>query len=324
MDSILGKSILVEAPASIANLGPGFDILAMAVKGLSDRVKIEVREGYGDIYVNVVGDQSVPGGRKNSAYAVVEKFLDMYHVNGYDIYVTVEKDIPVSAGLGGSGATSAATAYGLVELFNVKYDKRLLLELAGVGEAHVAGAVHYDNVAASLFGGIVIVDPRTLEVYSIKPRRSFWIGVIIPEKRDKQYKTLKARSVIPSEVELKLHILQSASIAKLIHALYEGDLKVLGKAISSDYVVEPKRSILIEEYWTIKKIALSNSALGFNIAGAGPSVFFIHQSRRKTKELCVKIKEYLRQKGIDTSFFILTTSSNGVKVIGKQPLGREI
>lgn len=324
MNPIPGKSILVEAPASIANLGPGFDILAMAVEGLSDRVRIEIRKGYGDIYVDVIGDHSVPGGRDNSAYAVIEKFLDIYHVNSYDIYAIIEKGIPVSAGLGGSGATSAATAYGLVELFNIEYNRQILLELAGIGEAHVAGTPHYDNVAASLFGGIIVVDPYTLEVYSIKPRYIFWIGIVVPKKRSKQYKTLKARSVVPDKVTLKIHTLQAASVAKLIHALHTGDLEILGRAISSDYIVEPKRSILIEEYWAIKEIALSNGALGFNIAGAGPSVFFIHESRKKVEELCIKIKEYLRQKGIDVSFFILTVSNKGVKVIDKKTSNNEV
>ncbi len=311
MKPILGKTILVRAPASIANLGPGYDVLAMALEKPEDEVLIRIERGKGNIYVNVT-DNNVPGGKENSAYAVARAFIEAYDVREYDIHIIVKKGIPVSAGLGGSGATSAAVAYGLVKLFNIELSKRELLELAGIGEAHVVGSAHYDNVAASLFGGIVLVDPFELEIYNIVPKYKLFVGVIVPYERDKRYKTKKARAILPKNIDLRTHVRQSASIIKLVHALHTGDIRVLGKAISSDYIIEPKRSVLIREYWSMKKIALGNGALGFNIAGAGPSVFFIHESPKQTTSICNIIIDYLRKRGIEAFSIITSISEKGV------------
>ncbi len=316
MKRILGRdSIIVEAPASIANLGPGFDVLAMAITGLRDRVRIVVEPGGGNVYVASV-DPRIPSGKGNVAYAVASRVIEDYGLRDLDIYVLVDKGVPVSAGLGSSGATAAATAYGLSVLLGLGLGRRELLELAGVGEAYVAGKPHYDNVAASLFGGIVIVDPNKLEAYVVKPRKNIWIGVIVPEKRDIDYKTRRARSILPEKISLELHVKQSASLVKLVHALHVGDLSLLGEAISSDYVVEPYRSKLIEYYWDLKKLALSSGALGFNIAGAGPSVFFIHESRLGAISLCKKLVSYLASHGIKASFHVSTISVHGARIIG--------
>ncbi len=316
MKRILGRdSIIVEAPASIANLGPGFDVLAMAITGLRDRVRIVVEPGGGNVYVASI-DPRIPGGKGNVAYAVASKVVEEYSLHDVDVYILVDKGIPVSAGLGGSGATSAATAYGLSLILGLGLSRRELLELAGVGEAHVVGKPHYDNVAASLFGGIVIVDPYKLEVHVVKPRKEIWIGVVVPEERDIDYKTRRARSILPENISLELHVRQSASLVKLVHALHVGDLSLLGEAVSSDYIVEPYRSKLIEHYWELKKLALSSGALGFNIAGAGPSIFFVHESRLGAISLCRKLVNYLASRGIKASFHASTVSSQGVRVVG--------
>ncbi len=316
MKRILGRdSIIVEAPASIANLGPGFDVLAMAIAGLRDRVRIVVEPGGGNVYVASI-DPRIPGGKGNVAYAVASKVIEEYSLHDMDVYILVDKGIPVSAGLGGSGATSAATAYGLSMILGLGLSRRELLELAGVGEAHVVGKPHYDNVAASLFGGIVIVDPYKLEAHVVKPRKEIWIGVVVPEERDVDYKTRRARSILPENISLELHVRQSASLVKLVHALHVGDLSLLGEAVSSDYIVEPYRSKLIEHYWELKKLALSSGALGFNIAGAGPSVFFIHESRLGAISLCRKLVSYLASRGVKASFHVSTVSSHGVRVVG--------
>ena len=309
------ESIVVEAPASIANLGPGFDVLAMAITGLRDTVRIVIESGEGNIYV-VSSDPRTPGGKGNVAYAVASKIAEKYGLHDIDIHIVVDKGIPTSAGLGGSAATSVATAYGLSRILKLGLSKRELLKFAGIGEAYVAGTPHYDNVAASLFGGIVIVDPYKLEVHVIKPKKEIWLGIVVPEKRDLGYKTRRARSILPKNISLKLYVKQSASLAKLIHAFHIGDISLLGEAISSDHIVEPYRSKLIEHYWELKKLALNNGALGFNIAGAGPSVFFIHMSRQEVINLGKKLLEHLISYGIKASFHVSTVSSQGVRVVG--------
>lgn len=308
------KSIVIEAPASIANLGPGFDVLAMAIEGLSDRVSIEVSPGSNRVDVYAHGF-AVPSGEHNVAYAVAKKFIELYGVEGIDIRIEVYKGIPVAAGLGSSGATSIAVAYGLSKLFNLELDTKSLLKLASVGEAYVAGSPHYDNIAASLLGGVVIVDPQNLEVYSIRPSVEIWIGVVVPETRVVECKTRIAREVLPKNIDLKTHVKQCSSLAKLIHALHIGDVRLLGEAISQDYVVEPHRAKLIESYWNLKKIALENGAHGFNIAGAGPSVFLVHSDMDRVEEICRKLIRFLEKRGVNATYYITRVSSAGVRVV---------
>lgn len=312
-DSI--RSIIIEAPGSIANLGPGFDILAMAIEGLRDRVKLSITPGKGRIRIKVEGYE-VPEDEGNVAYSILKKIINEYNLWDIDFSVEITKGVPVSAGLGSSGATSAAVAYGLSVLLGLGLSQRELLKLAGVGEAHVAGAPHYDNVAASLFGGIVIVDPVELVVHVIKPKVEFWVGIIVPEARVKHSKTREARGILPRVIDLHLHVKQSASLAKLIHALHVGDLVTLGEAISSDYIVEPHRAKLVKEYWSIKEIALRDGALGFNIAGAGPSVFLIHRTKTGAIRTCKRIVEYLQSTGIKASFYVARVSEKGARIIG--------
>lgn len=309
------RSIIIEAPGSIANLGPGFDILAMAVEGFKDRVKLSVMPGKGRIRIMVKGYE-VPENENNVAYGILKKIINEHNLWDLDFLVEIAKGVPVSAGLGSSGATSAAIAYGLSVLLGLDLSQRELLKLAGIGEAHVAGTPHYDNVAASLFGGIVIVDPVELVVHVIKPKVEFWIGIIIPEARLKHSKTKEARNVLPRAIDLHLHVRQSASLAKLIHALHVGDLITLGEAISSDCIVEPHRIKLVRDYWNLKKIALENGALGFNIAGAGPSVFLIHRTKTSAIRTCKRIVEYLQSTGIKASFYVTRVSEKGARIIG--------
>jgi len=308
------KQVTVKAPASIANLGPGFDICAIALKSPYDVVRVKVMPGSGSIYVTSRGF-NVPGGRENCAYAVAEEFTSRYDVRGLDIYIEVEKGIPPSRGLGSSGATSAATAYALAILFNQALTPQELLELAGVGEAFIAGTPHYDNVAASLFGGFVIVDPTTRSVLKYALKKEVVVAVVIPQSIAYEItrKTKYARSLLPAQIPLETHIKQASAIAKLVYAIVAEDLKLLGEAISTDYVAEPYRSRLIPHYSELKKMALESGALGFNIAGAGPSVFFIHEDQYEARSIGEKLVEFLKARGIDAYLHLTTISQSGAE-----------
>lgn len=309
------NSVIVEAPASIANLGPGFDILAMAIDGFKDKVQITIKPGSGRISIKAEG-MKIPENEDNVAYGVIRDAIERYSLSNVDFYVRIVKRVPLASGLGSSGATAAATAYGVSILAGLDLDVQDIIRLAGAGEAVAAGTPHYDNVSASILGGIVIIDPVSLKAYKVRSRIRFWIAVITPNIPRGYKKTRIARSVLPREVELHIHVKQSANIAKIIYALQAGDLEALGEAISTDYIVEPNRARLIPGYWELKKIALGNGALGFNIAGAGPSVFSIYRSKLDAQRVGKKMIEYLKSINIDASLYITRVSNQGVKVIG--------
>jgi len=307
--------IVVEAPASIANLGPGFDILAMAIHGFRDLIELTIKPGSGKISIRVEGIK-VPEGKENTAYGVIKEAIKRYHLHDIDFHVKIIKGIPPALGLGSSGATAAATAYAISAAIGLSLSAKELVKLAGAGEAIVAGTPHYDNVSASILGGIVLIDPVNISIYKIKPKTTFWIAILSPNTPRSPRKTFVARKLLPKKVDLSLLTKQLASVSKIIHALHVGDLETLGEAISSDYIVEPARAKLIPKYWDLKKIALENGALGFNIAGAGPSVFSIYRTEDEARETGNLMLNYLKESGIDAKLYITKVSEHGVRIVG--------
>jgi len=310
--------VVVKSPATIANLGPGFDVVAAAIEGLYDVVEVSVLPGGGEVIVESRGF-NVPSGRYNVAYHVAKHFIERYlEKRSVDIHIVVNKGVPPACGLGSSGATSAAVAFALSVLFkDVHLSVRELLELARVGEAFVAGSPHYDNVAASLFGGFIILDLLNLKVYRYTPRRAIPVGIVIPRlpHTSEFRKTAYARSILPAEVALEAHVKQASTLAKLIYAILTEDLRLLGEAVSTDLIVEPHRSKLIPYYHELKQLALSEGAYGFNICGAGPAVFLIHEDPAKLRAIVEKLRLTLQLKGVEAEALTTFISSRGVDVI---------
>jgi len=219
--------------------------------------------------------------------------------------------------LGSSGASSAATAFALAKLFDIGVSETDLLRIAGEGEALVAGAPHYDNVAASLFGGVVLIDILKERVYRIRPPTSMYIAIVAPRGvATAEKKTGLARSMLPKTIDFEVHVKQQASLAKLVYALMSGDIEALGEAISSDFVVEPHRASLIPYYYDLKRMALDMGALGFNISGAGPSVFLIHRSCDEARYVGEKLISFLKDKGLYSDLILTRVSDKGAEVVG--------
>jgi homoserine kinase len=314
---LIKRNVTVRAPASIANLGSGFDVMAVAIEGFYDLVKITALPG--DFKIQVESDGfGVPSGEENLAYHVAKRFVEKY-LKRRDIalYITVKKGVPPGSGLGSSGATSAAVAYGLNALFDLGLKGEDLLELAGYGEAFVAGAPHYDNVAASLLGGFVFLDLIEGKVFRYVPRESIPIGIVFPRVPglSSTRKTAYARSILPRTIDLETHVKQSSALAKLIYGIFTGNLKAVGEAISHDLVVEPHRAKLIPHYYELKQIALSEGAYGFNICGAGPSVFLIHEDLEKLKTIVNKLRDFLRSRSFDAEAYVTSVSIKGAEIV---------
>ncbi len=289
----------------------------MAIKDLYDIVEICISTGNDNIYVySHSKDFEIPSGEGNVAYHVAKSFKEIYNVHNVDIYINVVKGIPPGYGLGSSGATSAATAFGLSKLLQPSLSDIEILRIAGIGEKFASGSMHYDNVAASLFGGIIILDLSRERVYRVIPKSEIYVAIVIPKSvLLPERKTAYARSILPKSIDLHIHVLQSSVIAKMIYALAIDNIDLFGEAISTDYIIEPIRSRLIPFYSEMKKIALENGALGFNISGAGPSVFSIHKSRDNAENVSKKLIEFLNSRGIETSFFVTQISDKGSEVI---------
>ncbi|MEM4527624.1 MAG: homoserine kinase [Desulfurococcaceae archaeon] len=313
--TLIKSKVEVEAPASIANLGPGFDLLAVAIDAYRDRVVVKAEQGNGNIYL-VVNGYGVPSDGNNVAYVVTREFIKKEGIKDIDVRIELVKGIPVGAGLGSSAATSVAISYALHVLFKPVVDMSSILYYSAIGEAFVAGVPHYDNISASLYGGFVFIDHSNMRVYAFKPCMDIYIGVVTPlSSVIRERKTQISRSLLPPAISLEDHVRQSSSLVKLVYSIMKCDPRLFGEAITQDYLIEPARSKLIPYYNELKKIALDNGAYGFNIAGAGPSVFFIHEDRDVVTNIAKTLVEFYLKHGIESVYVITKPRDKGSEII---------
>ena len=273
------KDVVAVAPASIANLGLLFDIAAVAIDYAYDRVTVRVI-GEGSTRVKVFARGEVPSGEANVAYhAAINMLNDLGEA--IELEITVEKGVPVGVGLGSSGATAAATVYAINVLLGEVLSREELVRYAGLGEAIVAGEPHYDNVAASLLGGLTLVyDVNKAVIEKIEWPQSYRIVVFKPKRNilrvsEEAPKTKAMREVLPKHVprERVVEVARKALLFKYYASL--GEWSQAFNVLNNGWEIEASRSKLIPGYNVAKEAALRAGAKAFNIAGAGPAIFAI-------------------------------------------------
>jgi len=174
----LTTNVTVKAPSSTANLGPGFDVFGLAVDAFFDEVKLSKKKEKG---IKIISKDSIPTNpTNNTAGLVVNTMLKKFKINS-GIEIKIKKGVPIGFGLGSSAASAAATAVAFDKLFKLNLDPNSLVEFAGIGEKASAGSVHYDNVAASILGGFVIVRNNPLDIIKIKAPNNLALCVAIPK-----------------------------------------------------------------------------------------------------------------------------------------------
>jgi len=289
------KVVSVSAPGSIANIGCLFDAGGMAVKGFRDRVTVRV--GGEGIRVTAVGD--VPSGEGNVAYAVARSFMAEMGLRS-GVHIEVVKGVPVSAGLGSSGATAAATAAALNIAFEAGLGLKDVLRLAASGEAFAAGEPHYDNVAPSLLGGVVLVNPASPgELLRLDPPPWLRVVLFLRQGGAASGKTRAMRGILPQSIQLKRMTEQVFAAALFTWGLLTGEEKGIGYA-SRGGVVEEVRARYVENYWEAKRVAIEAGALAFNISGAGPSLFALVREGEE-EEVVKAVQQLLRGYSVATT-----------------------
>ncbi len=276
----MAKSITVRAPSSTANLGPGFDVFGLALDAFFDEVKI-TKKGKG---IKIVTSDSIPTSpQKNTAGLVAKNMIQKFKIKD-GIEIKIKKGVPAGFGMGSSAASAAATAMAINKLFKLNLDSNSVVEFAGMGEKASAGTVHYDNVAASVLGGFVIVRKNPLDVIKIEPPRDLILCVAIPKLAVPAKKTKVSRSVIPSKINISDSILNLANAAAIVVGFMKKDSTLIGKSII-DVIVEPARQHMIPGFSKVKKNALNAGALGVTISGAGPSVIAFANKSSNLKKI---------------------------------------
>ncbi len=269
-------SVTIRAPASTANLGPGFDVFGLAIDAFYDTVTVTKKKGVGGRITVVVdgGGGGVPAAvSRNTAGLVARNIAKRFGIRS-GLEVCIRKGVPAGFGMGSSAASAAAAAVAMNKLFALGMDANELVRWAGTGERAAAGAVHYDNVAAAVLGGFVIVagGGPAPEVIKVRPPRDLVMCVAVPTIKVPKRKTMVSRGVIPARVLLEKHVKNVAGASAMVAGFFMGDPAMIGRAANGDVIVEEARRRTIPGFDAVKRRAIRAGALGVTISGAGPSV----------------------------------------------------
>ena len=319
-----GGWVKVFAPASIANLGPGFDCLGVALDGPGDTVSVRRRDGApasgggtGDARVTITSITGDAGGIPLSAEencagrAALAVLRQLPGKAGKDaaIEMTIQKGLPRGSGLGSSAASAVAGAVAAHLLLDSPIGRHALLDAALEGEMVASGGRHADNLAASLLGGFTIVrshDPLDVTRLEAPPQARF--VVVLPEM---EIATRYARSILPETVPLRDAFANVAHAASLVAAMARGNVADIGAAIV-DRIVEPARRHLIPGFEEVKRAALEAGAAGASISGAGPAVFAVSVPE-KAEAVAAAMHAAFSRHGLAARHFICPPDNRGAR-----------
>ena len=276
----MASKITVRAPSSTANLGPGFDVFGLAVDAFFDEVTLTKKKSG----ISIVTEDNIPTNPdNNTAGLVVKNMIKKFKIKD-GIEIKIKKGVPAGFGMGSSAASAAATVIAFDKMYELKLDENTLVEFAGSGEKASAGSVHYDNVAASVLGGFVIVRTNPLNVIKIKPPMNLRMCVAVPKLEVPKKKTKVSRGVIPKKISLVDSIANLSNAAAIVAGFMKKDPKLIGDSIK-DVIVEPARQHMIPGFAKVKENALKAGAFGVTISGAGPSVIAFSKSSADLKKI---------------------------------------
>jgi homoserine kinase len=266
------RSVNVFAPATVANVVCGYDVLGFAVNAPGDEVIMRLRDEPGVIITKISGDDGrLPyDPAKNTVSLSVQHYLN--HIGRPDIGVEIElvKKMPIGSGLGSSSASTVAGLFAINTLMDNPLSKMELVPFAMKGEEMACGYGHADNVAPALLGGFVLVRSyEPLDIIKLPYPEELYCSIVFPQI---DVPTRDARQIIRSKILLKDAVVQWGNVAGLVAGLYTKDIDLIARSMK-DVIVEPVRSILIPDFYKLREIAIENGALSFGISGSGPSVF---------------------------------------------------
>ena len=306
------KKIKVFAPASIANLGCGFDVMGMALDEVGDVLEMTLDEdGEG---IAITNETSVPlpeDIEDNVITPVLRKFFEITGRHGR-VQVRVLKKIYPGSGIGSSAASSAAAAFGINELFGAPLSEEDVVVCSMEGENLASGGYHADNAAPAVMGGITLIrgyDP--LDIIKLPVPGNLYCPVIHPHLT---VSTKQARSILPREIPMHTAITQWGNVGGLVAGLCTGNIELVGRAMR-DAVAEPFRKQFIPGFDELRAKLLGAGALAMNISGSGPSVFALANRADIAQRVGAIMERHFAQQGILSETYVVKVSNKGARLI---------
>lgn len=313
------QEIKVFAPASVANLSVGFDILGLAIDRPGDEIIARLKPDQTGLSIKVItgtGKKQLPyQPEKNTAGQAALRLLAHLGKQELGVELEIHKKMPFGSGMGSSAASAAGAVVAVNELLGAPLSRESLLHFAVEGEQVADGAFHADNVAPSLMGGMILIrSNNSLDLHHLPTPENLHVTVVHPEV---EILTKDARAVLSDQVDLKTAIAQMGNLASFITALFTNDLMLLSRSLR-DVMVEPQRKRLIPGFDNVQKAALENGALGCGISGAGPSMFCLSTSGYLAQAAGQAMQNAFAQEGINSQIYVSPINKHGVIILSRK------
>lgn len=303
--------IKVFAPATVSNVGCGFDILGFALEGMGDTIKVSKSDKQGITITKIIGADLPLSNEGNVAgIAGMTMLKHLKHEGGFE--VEIEKGIAAGSGLGSSASSSAGVVVAINELLDRPCSQSQLVEFAMEGEVLASGKKHADNVAPCIIGGFVLIRGyEPVDVTNLAYPKDMYCTVLHPAI---EIKTIESRKLLPKQISLEDAVKQWGNVGGLIAGLYKGDYDLISRSMQ-DVVAEPNRSTLIPGFDAVKKVAMDAGAVGCSISGSGPTIFALSKNKEESVVVTDAMKTIYDQIGIDFTINVSRVNQNGVSEI---------
>jgi homoserine kinase len=303
------RGITVHAPATIANLVCGFDVLGLALNDPCDVMTLSISDTPGiriqhnDAFnLPTIPEQNVAG------VSLIELIQEIDNKIGFDLII--EKHIKPGSGLGSSAASAAGAVVAANHLLGNIFSKEDLVRFAMAGEKLASGVKHADNISPGIFGGITLIRSIfPLDIVSLTAPPMF-VAVVHPQI---EVKTSDAREILRKEVLLKDAIKQWGNIAGLVAGFMKNDYGLISRSLE-DVIIEPVRSMLIPGFDDVKKKSVDAGALGGGISGSGPSIFMLCEEKSTALKVEKIMKDIYDNTGLKYHTYVTTINKEGIKV----------
>jgi len=308
------KEVKVFAPATVANVACGYDVLGFAIDSPGDEIVVRRSTQPNLRITKITGDEGkLPTNpEKNTAGVAALDLLRHLGMLDYGIEMEIHKKMPFGSGLGSSAASAVAGVYAVNRLLGEPLSKKQLLPFAMTGEASADGAYHADNVGPCLLGGMVFIrSNEDLDIAQLPVPQDLWASVVHP---DIEILTKVARDILPKEIPLGDVTQQIGNLGGLLCGLIQDDYDLIGRSIH-DVIAEPRRQKLIPEFYKAKRAATAAGALGFSISGAGPSVFALSKGEETARKAADAIAEVFTKIPLNNQTYVSPINMTGVHVL---------
>jgi len=305
------NSVLVHSPATLSNLGCGFDVFGLALVAPYDIIRLTRRAEPG-MRIQHLDPYHLPTEptRNVAGVALLALLKAVPEAIGFDVEIT--KGIKPGSGVGSSAASAVGVVVAANALLGNRFTKMQLVNFAMAGEIVASGARHADNIAPAIFGGFTVVralEPA-LDIIAL-PAPPLWVAVVHPQI---EVKTSDSRKVLPATVPLGLAVRQWANVAGLVAGFLTVDYELIGRSMD-DYIVEPARLPLIPGLTEARKRALAAGAIGGGISGSGPSIFMLNRTAPTAQAVGAAMGSVFAELGIAFNVYVGPVGTEGARVV---------